>query len=337
MSQQTITINGVKYDAHTGMKVDVQPEKAATAAPVRPNATSAGSIHLKTQRSTTLNRNFVHANSKPKNAVQPADIRAQAVAPKASSLHRKQIRVQTSEHEIRKFAPQPAPSKRPAVTMSDIAPQSHPMVNRAQAKLQSQKALRSAPAPQHIAATSQQLKQHLVSESLKKAPSHTANTKQIKQKKSSKMPRIMSVLSASTALLLLAGYFTYINMPNLSVRVAAAQAGINASYPAYRPDGYSLNGPIAYDAGQVSIKFASTSSPKNFTVTQTRSNWDSSAVEQNYAKEKWGKNVTTTVDRGLTIYSNGSNAAWVNDGILYTISGDAPLSSQQVLNIATSM
>ena len=39
-------------------------------------------------------------------------------------------------------------------------------------------------------------------------------------------------------------------MPTLSVRVAASQAGIDASYPSYRPDGYALNGPVTYGDGR---------------------------------------------------------------------------------------
>lgn len=168
-----------------------------------------------------------------------------------------------------------------------------------------------------------------------KAPSHAASHKQVKQQR--RLPRIMSVASASLALLLLGGYFTYLNMPSLSVRVAAAQAGVNASYPSYHPDGYSLNGPVAYTQGQVNMKFASNSGPQNFTVTQSKTSWDSSAVLDNYIKEKAGDNYITYDEHGLTIYTYGGNAAWVNGGVLYTITGDAPLSGDQIRHIATSM
>lgn len=147
----------------------------------------------------------------------------------------------------------------------------------------------------------------------------------------------MSVGSATIALMLLGGYFTYLNMPNLSVRVAAAQAGVDASYPDYRPDGYSLAGAVGYTQGEVSMKFASNGGPQNFTLSQKKSSWDSSAVLDNYVKEKAGDNYITYSERGLTIYTFGSNAAWVNNGVLYTVNGDAPLSSDQIRRIATSM
>lgn len=338
MSDQTVTINGVKYDAHTGMRAasgPMQPSKIPTKE--KRVATHAETVHAHTQRSTTLNRQFV-TRSTPKKTIEKPALQIHPVALKASTLHRSSIAASQPKHQdVRRFAsmhptPQPIHHKK----MMDIAPQPHPLVAKAHAsstQATAQKKVGTAP----VRATSQQLKQHVISDSLKNAPSHHKNTKQVKQKSSSKFPRIMSVVSASAALLLLAGYFTYINMPNLSVRVAAAQAGINASYPGFRPDGYSLNGPIAYNSGQVSMKFASTASPKNFTITQSRSDWDSSAVNQNYAQAKWGNDVTTTVDHGLTIYSHDANAAWVNGGILYTISGNAPLSNDQINHIATSM
>lgn len=182
---------------------------------------------------------------------------------------------------------------------------------------------------------SQVIKEEAIQESMAKAPSHAASHKQVKQPR--RLPRIMSVASASLALLLLGGYFTYLNMPSLSVRVAAAQAGVNASYPSYHPDGYSLNGPVAYTQGQVNMKFASNSGPQNFTVTQSKTSWDSSAVLDNYIKEKAGDNYITYDEHGLTIYTYGGNAAWVNGGVLYTITGDAPLSGDQIRHIATSM
>ena len=126
-------------------------------------------------------------------------------------------------------------------------------------------------------------------------------------------------------------------MPSLSVRVAAAQAGIDASYPEYRPDGYSLRGTVAYKEGEVSMQFGANAGPQEFTVTQAKSSYDSVAVLDNHVKPASGEQYTTYNERGLTIYTYDSNAAWVNGGILYTITGDAPLSGEQIRRIATSL
>ena len=318
MSQKTVTINGRQYDAHTGMPVvEAAPEAVKPAEASAPHKSAvqhhiqhSQSVHAHTQKSQTLNRRIVK---------KPHDTVAAAPAPHHRSA------------SITKFAPQTQTHHHPAKSrvMTDIGPQQHPAVAKANAvSARPTVKAKAAPKPSHV------IKNEAIAEALDKAPSKKEAKHHTKRRKTS---RFLSVASASLALLLLGGYFTYINMPNLSVRVAAAQAGVNASYPDYHPDGYSLNGPVAYTQGQVSMKFAANAGPQNYTIEQSKSNWDSSAVLDNYVKKKAGDNYITYNERGLTIYTFDGNAAWVNGGILYTISGNAPLSSDQIRRIATSM
>jgi len=315
MSEQTITINGTVYDARTGLPVDKKTDTASTSESATPvthpeRVHHAHTVHKKTQKSHILNRQVVKDGAPVLQQARPV--------------------VKRSPH-ISKFAPHPSgtPVQRPTRPTMDIAPVSHPMVQKAHAQMaQSQ-------TPKPAAKPSQVIKQEAISEALQKAPSHKASVKEHRSR--SKFSRMASIASASLALLLLAGYFAYINMPHLSIRVAAAQAGINASYPEYKPDGYSLAGPIAYGQGEVDMKFASNSGPQNFTIKQTKTDWDSSAVQENYVKDKWGDDYMPYSEHGLTIYAHDGNAVWVNGGILYTIEGDAPLSSSQIRSLATSM
>lgn len=308
MSEQTVTINGTIYDVRTGMPVG----KAEVSSPSRPQKTStqalhdsSSAVHSVIQKSQTLNRQIVKRTvSAPK--LRPATQKSPAIT---------------------KFAPHPSGAKAPVRTMSDIGPVTHPMVAKAHTQMNAANNVqKGAPKPSGV------IKQEAIKDALNKAPSHNEKVKRTK-----KYPRALSIASASLALLLLGGYFTYLNMPSLSVRVAAAQSGVNASYPEYRPDGYSLHGPVAYNENEVMMKFAANAGPQNFTVTQAKSNWDSSAVLDNYVKQKAGDNYITYNERGLTIYTFDGNAAWVNSGILYTINGDAPLSTDQIRRIATSM
>lgn len=316
MSQKTITINGQLYDAYTGMPIqNVHTEEQVAATMPLPSASQhSASIHQTTQKSQTLNRQVVKRIA----SVQPPSTSQQPSARKSPM--------------VSKFAPH-APDTKRARVISDIGPMKHPMTTRTEQRLQASSSSQvesttQAPKPAQI------IKQEAIAEALRKAPSRADASKQPRPKKS---PRMLSIASASLALLLLGGYFTYLNMPNLSVRVAAAQAGVNASYPEYRPDGYSLKGPVAYNHGEVVMKFAANGGGHNFTVTQSKSGWDSSAVFANYVKEKAGENYITYNERGLTIYTFDGNAAWVNRGVLYTINGDAPLSGDQIRRIATSM
>ncbi len=308
MNKQTVTIKGRVYDVHTGRPVVV----TTVHTPETPHPSHT--VHQVTQKSRTLNRRTVKKS-------------VNGIASHTKPAYRQDI---AKSKVVTKFAPHPSGA---LVEEAQNTPHTaHPLAQKANQKVASIKATKGAPAAPKPA---QVIKQEAVSASLASAPSHSAATQQFKPTR--RLPRFMSITSASLALLLLAGYFTYINMPNLSVRVAAAQAGVNASYPSYHPDGYSLNGPVAYSQGRVDIKFASTTGPQNFTVSQSKSGWDSSALLDNYIKNRAGDNYITYDDHGLTIYTYGSNAAWVNGGILYTITGTAPLSSDQIRHIATSM
>ncbi len=309
MSQQTVTINGVVYDAHTGLPVNQANQPVTPAKKAQPSQT----VHQRVQKSQTLSRRHVQATPSPQAAPTP------------------RVTAQRSPM-VAKFAPkqQAAPPKRR--TISDIGPVVHPVMH----KVHKQHAAASAPVQPAVLKPSQVIKQQAIAEALEKAPTKQ-QAERDHAKRSGRLRKLVSVGSVSLALILLGGYFTYLNMPNLSVRVAAAQAGVDASYPEYRPDGYSLSGSVAYNQGWVSMKFASNSGPQNFTVKQSKSSWDSSAVLDNYVKEKAGDNYIPYNERGLTIYIYSSNAAWINDGILYTIEGDAPLSSDQIRRIATSL
>lgn len=345
MSQKTITINGTTYDAHTGLPVDgsVVSSEQKDVSFNKPKSRHSHDVHARVQKSHTLNRKFLQKSkpvSKPvqQNSVKPSQ--------SAQAVHKP---VQKSP-AITKFAPHPVGLVNRGKVMSDIGPTSHPVVQKAHQRMQ-QKPQPAHPAvtpmPQKASAAttvkapkpSAIIKQEAVAEAMEKAPSHQAAAHQQHKPATSKKKtsRFLSIASASLALLLLGGYFTYLNMPNLSVRVAAAQAGIDASYPSYRPDGYRLNGPVAYDEGEVKMEFAANAGPQNFTIMQSKTDWDSSALKENYVKEKWGENAAQYAENGLTIYTYDGNAAWVNNGILYTIEGDAPLSSSQIRGIATSM
>jgi hypothetical protein len=311
MNKKIVSINGKHYDAHTGLALD----GASSHTDVTTKATQkiihhSQAVHQTTQKSHTLNRRSVKKI-------------APIARPATPTLH--------SPHVITRFARHASDVTQPVRRSMDIGPKSHPMVQNVHSKLDVNRQLKVqqlAPKPSQI------IKQEALKDALAKSPSHHA-VKELKRNK--KTSRTFSIVSAGFALLLLGGYFTYLNMPNLSVRVAAVQAGVNANYPSYKPDGYSLAGPVAYNDGEVSLKFASNGGPQNFTITQSRSSWDSSAVQENYIKPTWGDNYTTFAEHGLTIYTNGSDAVWVNGGIRYTIEGDAPLSSSQIRSIATSM
>ncbi len=148
-------------------------------------------------------------------------------------------------------------------------------------------------------------------------------------------PRIASAVAGIAALVILGGYLTYLNLPSLSIKVAASQAGFSATYPSYQPAGYSFNGPVAFSPGEVKVHFKSNTNDYAYTLVQQASGWDSQAVLDNFVV-KQSQEYATLQERGLTIYLYDNKATWVNGGVLYTIDGNAPLSSEQIQKIASS-
>ena len=179
------------------------------------------------------------------------------------------------------------------------------------------------------------IKDEVITEAFKKLTDDQVK-ESIVLKRRSKIINIFSI-TVGIIFLLIISYFLYLNIPTLSVRVASAQTGINATYPEYHPNGYSVDGPVSYSDGQVTITFHADSGDSEFAIKQSRSSWDSSALKDKVKSDSNGDPITITTERGLTIYNYSGKASWVNGGILYTISGNAPLSSDQIRRIATSL
>ena len=339
-SKNYVVINGRAYNTITGMVMDdikIEKSEIKKEQSISRRGTSVSNIHAAhVQKSSTLNRRHVKMPQRTPLAAKP-----------------QKARVDVKQHvAVKKFSTpivsKPAPQKiainRPAET--------HPVTRRAQQRpLSVNTKLRKerqpltmnnnplvAVAPQKIekpivAKTSKQLK----NEAIEKALSNEiiSNKKARRRQKKGGTLRWLNTFSVGFAVMLLGGYLTYLSMPNISIKMAAVQSGIDAKYPGYKPDGYALNGPIKFKSGEVSMKYAYADGSSGYTITQQKSGWNSSAVKEFFSEKH--KNPNTTMIDGLTIYSGGKEAAWVNGGILYQISGDANLSSSQIEKIATSL
>ena len=355
-----VTLNGRLYDAFTGEPItsDTPAEHVAPAhhapKPQQPQPkmhraftdisgpivqkhqpkgahqeVRAHAVHKQLQKSQTLRRDGLQ---KP--------IPTQRLAPVPVEID-ESVRQPAQQHRspaISKFGP--AHKRTPAYTHHTQAEEKHqtaPIKPEAPIVRQhpvAAKALAKQHAAQPAPRSPKELKDALIKERL--AEAHPASEHHTRHRRHHSQPRLATIFTSSLALLLLAGYITYINLPNISMRVAAVRAGVAANYPNYSPDGYHFSGPIAYQPGEVSITFQSNTNSKSFHITQKESSWDSKAVLDNYVVKQTGTYLTYQ-EQGLTIYSFGNKAAWVNGGLLYTIDGDAPLSSEQLLNIASSM
>lgn len=313
-----VVINGQRYDARSGLPVveadssEKSPQRQAE--PKQPSP--ASHVHSPTQKSKTLHRK---ATKKPVTSRPPSSARRS---------------MDIAKHPgVTKFSPQTPDLAQAAKTQTkpiaatpDIAPVAHPAVKK-HAEL---RAVQKNPKPS-AQKPAQQIKQEAIKEALAQPAHHHKKPGFFRRHR-----RVFSITTGVIALLVGIAYVAYLNMPGLSVRIASAQAGISASYPQYTPSGYSLRGAVNYGDGQVTMTFGANAGNTSYSVRQVKSSWDSNAVREMVERESDGQFITT-LDRGLTVYTYSGNAAWVNGGILYTISGDTPLSSEQIVRIATSL
>ena len=284
---------------------------------------NASGVHSVTQKSKTLYRRAIQ---------KPASLRAPIMQKVGRSMD-----IARSK-SISHFAARPIAKDQKTVATTkqqpDIQPSRHPLAARVD-NLRAAAKNRNELTKANLVKASKIIKEEAIEQAFKKLADHHDAEHKVFKHRSKLLNKFLLIVSI--IFLIAIGYFIYINVPILSVRVASAQSGINATYPEYCPDGYSLDGSVSYSDGQVTMSFKSKTDNTKFTIKQVRSSWDSSAVKNQVDKDSNGAVVNTTTERGLTIYNYNNNATWVNGGILYTISGDAHLSVDQTRRIATSL
>lgn len=149
--------------------------------------------------------------------------------------------------------------------------------------------------------------------------------------------RVLLAMTCAAVAVFAIVYFVNLNAPNVSLKVAAMQTGIEATYPSYIPRDYNLSD-ITSESGKITLNFKNSATDGAFSLVEETSSWDSNALLNNFVRGEYGENYTTIREQGLTLYISGSNAAWVNGGIFYkltTTSGS--LTKKQIKTIATSL
>lgn len=320
-AKHTISINGQLYDAITGLRVTgavttepVQPTPSApahTADAHREPTHHSASVHAQVHRSETLRRSHL--------AVPEKKVVTAPKHPAAGHVGQSPMISHFAAH------PKLLPENRPVRMINDIGPVARQAVTTPSTREQ---------LPSH------EVKERLIKKAGKEVDrSLSTAVKHAKPKRTPLLKRVRKhhVVAASVAALLLVGYVTYLNVPGISVRLAAAQAGVDANYPDYNPDGYSFQGPVAFSQGEVDLHFTSNGGGEGYTITQKNSDWNSVAVLDNLVAKASGGEYDVNSAGGITVYTYGTKAAWTNGGVLYTIDGNAPLSSAQLVHIASSM
>ena len=187
--------------------------------------------------------------------------------------------------------------------------------------------------------TARQLKESAIEKALAIAAKNNSE-----KKKKTSMPRfqfgfkrVMLALACAAVAVFAIVYFVNLNAPDISLKVAAMQNGIDASYPSYVPRDFSLSN-ITSESGKITLNFKNLSNEDAFSLIEEKSSWDSNTLLNNYVHEVFGKDFTTMREQGLTIYIGNNNAAWVNGGIVYKLNiTSGSLTKKQIRSIAVSL
>ncbi len=358
-----VEINGRKYDASTGKLIEKEP--STTTVKTRPRVD--GFAKLSTPKPTAKEQSRVLT---PKEVQTEARRRAKHAKElhKPTSKSKTLVRASTEKPKRKSFRSKiltsataftSGPSNGAKNEMAESISQErlkHAESNKKSASITKFAGENAAAKPadsQYVAPvrkpTTVSMKNQLIAEQMAKVNT-TAQTKSKKKARINpvksasnyvkKSPKVTSIVATSLAAIMLFGYITYLNVPNLALRVAASKAGFSAEMPGYSPNGYRFTGPIAYSPGQITIQFSSNTDTRVYNITQRQTSWDSKSLLDNFVKKEVSSDslYLTMYDRGLTVYIyEGSSAAWVNGGIWYTVSGDALLNSEQLLRIAASL
>lgn len=149
--------------------------------------------------------------------------------------------------------------------------------------------------------------------------------------------RVMLAMASAAVAVCAIVYFVNVNSPDISLKVAAMQTGIDAHYPGYVPRDYSLSD-ITSENGKITLNFRNNSTGDAFSLVEEKTDWSANDLYMNFVRGNYGDNYTVVSENGANIYISGSNAAWVKDGIFYKITTTAgTLTKKQISTIAAKL
>ena len=132
------------------------------------------------------------------------------------------------------------------------------------------------------------------------------------------------------------GYFAYLKIPAVDLRIVNAKSGFAATIPSITPAGFNFKGPMQFSDGAVVQNFT-TVDHKAFSIVQRPSTLTSESLLSKYIISSNFK-YQTYAEKGLNVYIyNNGDAMWVNNGIWYSVVNQGNLSSDDILALAGSM
>lgn len=343
-----VELNGNGYDAATGQVISAfrpastrnsqvidgfvkSPAKLSKSAAQR--AARSAELHRRAEKTRTLARSGL---KKPAKYMAP---RLQKLAP-AHNPEREFRAKQIHKHgRVNRFGG----AARSALSAAKTTPKSlsGEIINRRQSADATARGV-PAPAPSLVTSVSHQKLERMLDEALVRADAHKAAmeyqaARHFWRRRWLSGPRRWVVLTVFLLALASSLFIAWQRIPQLSLKAASLRTHFNAVAPNYKPEGYNVTGPAQESAGAVSLTYQSGVDGSKYTISQSTSNMTSAMVAHSVVPQ--GADVQTSQVDGNTVYIYGANnnAAWVNNGVLYTIKDNANLSSDELLKIVNSI
>lgn len=353
-----IEINGNRYDAATGQIIGAiksvnklrnqvidgfvnRPAlRLAAASPANYSqalSASAGAPNLprRAQKAQTLRRDGL---KKPAGQARPR-LSHSLSAPRPQTAARAQ---QILKHtKVNHFGiPRVAKGSKPAAEVHHVSGE---IINRKTSKQTDNAASVGAPLPSMITSASHQKLERLLDAALFQADAHKQALKYQAARHFWQRPglfsrrRLLAVAVIIIAALVLGGLAAWQRVPQLSVKLAAKQAHVGASLPGYSPPGYHLAKPATATANSVILDYQSSTGQSGYTLTQQRTGMTSASLARTIIPPSAPVQTSDVAGNTVYIYGQGNNAAWVNNGVLYTIKDQANLSADELNKVAQSL
>ncbi|HVO86330.1 MAG TPA: DUF4367 domain-containing protein [Candidatus Binatia bacterium] len=343
-----VEINGNRYDALTGRLLDSHKairsavsssgKKMIDGFVIAPHqrtkmkdsidrkVTKATNLHRRPQRTKTLMRKAVKKPQASKAQVAERSASKPKIGNPIRELRAKTV---TKHAKVNRFGLLPQKKQ-----LAEVTPASKAMVVSASAT-----EVMAPRVPSMVTSASHRKLENMLDEALIRADAHKHMLNRGRRaRRIFGLPRWLAFSLAAVVLIIAAAILVWQNVPAVAVQVAADRAHVDASVPAYTPAGYALAKTLKYEPGSVTISYVNKANQgQTFSLTQKASSWDSSTVQSNYLPTNASTQTSQVNGTTVYIYGDSGNAAWVNNGVLYSLSNKAHLSSDDVFKIVQSL
>lgn len=167
--------------------------------------------------------------------------------------------------------------------------------------------------------------------------SHYVDLKEQAIKRRRRLHRhIISMAIGCVALLIVAGFAAYLNVPSVQITVAGIRAGVATADVDFGKAGFAYQSvSVEKDTRIIGLK----ANGGTYHLRERATNWDGQTMIKTVSSTAADgtPNYSVVSSNGTTVYRfNDNHATWIKNGVWFQLSGSVPLTNTQVLTLANS-